>query len=315
MNPQYRHPLALVMAATLLAWSGAAHAQSSDDAVPPSPAIAPVPNIAYAGNIVSATGTLPERLAVFADCEDGRERIPGVVDAAAYRIELPPAVVCHVNLGEQEWAADVQTVFDASIAIPQTMLVYPAQVPQPDIAQELIAMGAQDRALRQAWAGGQRSAAFQKKMASEDRVRQHRLRQIVTTKGWPTISMVGAEAANEAWLLAQHCPPAQLKHWAVFMRAAANQHEIRLANLASSLDRVRVNEKRPQIYGTQYHTRKDGKIQFYRIEDIANIDRRRLEMGMSSFAYLQAQLARPAAAPTPAPAPAPAPTPPTATSP
>nr|GEU28629.1 hypothetical protein [Tanacetum cinerariifolium] len=99
------------------------------------------------------------------------------------------------------------------------------------------------------------------------------------------------------------------------MRAAANRHEIKLANLATSLDRVRVNEKRPQIYGTQYHTRKDGKIQFYRIEDIANIDRRRLEMGMSSFAYLQEQLAKPPAAPAPASPPPGSPTPPTATSP
>jgi hypothetical protein len=312
MNSPHRHPLALLMAAALLALTSAAHAQTdnpakTDDqaAAPPvtpvTPATPPTPPIPYAGKIVSATGTLPENLGVFADCEDGRERILGQVDADTYRIDLPPALVCHINLGEAQWASDSQPVFDASVAIPQTMLVYPSQVPEPDIARELVAMGAQDRALRQAWAGGERSAAVQKKMAAEDRVRQRRLRQIVTTKGWPMISMVGAEAANEAWLLAQHCPPAQLKHWAVFMRAAAN--------LAASLDRGRFNETRPQIYGTQYHTRKDSKIQFYRIEDIANIDRRRLEMGMSSFAYLQEQLAKP-----PAP-PAPAPTPPTATSP
>jgi hypothetical protein len=262
-------------------------ARADDIAVP---AVEPVP---YSGKIVSATGTAPEKLGVFADCQDGRERIVGTVDADTYRLDLPPAILCTITVGEQDWAADVQPVYDARTAIAQTMLVYPRAIPQPELAQELIEMGAQDRALRQAWNGGQRDAAFLKKMATDDRKLQRRLRQIVTTKGWPTISMVGAEAANEAWLVAQHAPQAQLKHWAIFMRAAANKHEIKLSNLATSLDRVRLFEKRPQIYGTQYHVEQDGAIQIYPIEDFANVDARRFEMGMSSLAQYQAQLVKP----------------------
>jgi hypothetical protein len=276
------HSLAIAVALsfTTIAWA-------DDIAVP---AVEPVP---YSGKIVSATGTVPEKLDVFADCQDGRERIVGTVDADIYRIDLPPSVLCNITVGEQDWAADAQPVYDARTAIAQTMLVYPRAVPQPDLAQELIEMGAQDRALRLALNGGQRDAAFLKKMAADDRKLQRRLRQIVTTKGWPTISMVGAEAANEAWLVAQHAPQAQLKHWAVFMRAAANKHEIKLSNLATSLDRVRLFEKRPQIYGTQYHVEQDGAIQIYPIEDFSNVDARRLEMGMSSLAEYQAQLVRP----------------------
>lgn len=284
-----------LVAALLLAASCAAFAQDTVPTPPPveAPAPAVVPPVSYSGKIVSATGTVPEKLGVFADCQDGRERIQGKVDADVYAVDLPPAVLCNVTVGEQDWAADVQPVYDARTAIAQTMLVYPRAVPQPDLAQELIGMGAQDRAMRRAWAGGRRDAAFQKKMAADDRKLQRRLRQIVTTKGWPTISMVGAEAANEAWLVAQHAPQAQLKHWAVFMRAAANKHEIKLSNLATSLDRVRMFEKRPQIYGTQYHVEKDGTIQIYPIEDYANVDVRRLEMGMSSLAEYQALLAKP----------------------
>jgi hypothetical protein len=299
MNSKLTPPPHRFFAALLLAVSCAAFAQDTAQTpvTPPTPVAdetpAPtVPPIPYSGKIVSATGTLPEKLSVFADCKDGRERIQGKVDAGVYAIDLPPAIVCTITLGEQDWAADVQPVYDARTALAQTMLVYPRAVPQPDIAGELIEMGAQDRAQRQAWAGGQRDAAFQKKMAADERKRQRRLRQIVTTKGWPTISMVGAEAANEAWLLAQHAPPAQLKHWVIFMRAAANQHQIKLANLASSLDRVRMYEKRPQIYGSQYTVEKDGAIQIYPIEDFANVDQRRLEMGMPTLADYQAQLAQ-----------------------
>lgn len=290
MNSTTLKSLAPGIAAVLLSLAGTARAD--DTPVPaPAPAATPIP---YAGKIVSPTGALPERAAIFADCQDGGERISGQVETGSYRIDLPPAIACTVIVGAPEWEADPQLVVDAGTAIPQTMMMYPLPVPLPDIARELIDMGAQDRAWRQAWAGGRRDAAFQKKMAADDRKRQRRLRQIITTRGWPAISMVGAEAANEAWLVAQHAPPAQLKHWSVFMRAAAVKHEIRLFNLATTLDRVRMFEKRPQIYGTQYSTRKDGAIQFYPIEDIANIDQRRLEMGMSTFARLKAQLAQPA---------------------
>lgn len=286
MNSTRRQPIA-VAALLFAALTGTARAE---DTPAPTPAIQSIP---YSGKIVSATGTVPEQAAIFADCQDGSERIHGQIEADTYRLDLPPAVTCTVVLGDTDWEADAQLVSDAATAIPQTMLIYPLPVPQPEIARELIEMGAQDRAVRQAWAAGKRDAASEKKFAADDRKRQRRLRQIITTKGWPTISMVGAEAANEAWLVAQHAPPAQLKHWAVFMRAAAARQEIKLVNLATTLDRVRMYEKRPQIYGTQYSTREDGAIQFYRIEDIANIDKRRLEMGMSTFAALQAQLAKP----------------------
>ena len=292
MNALNIKSLAPIFGAALLSLAGAARAAPADDTPAPAPIIEPIP---YSGKIVSATGTLPDQLTVFADCQDGSERIAGTIDADTYRVALPPAVTCTVSLEQAQWAADVQQVVDASTAVPQTMLVYPRAVPEPDIARELIAMGAEDRALREAWAAGKRDAAFQKKAVAGDRQRQRRLRQIITTRGWPTISMVGGEAANEAWLIAQHAPPAQRKHWVVFMRAAAVKHEIRLSNLATSLDRVRMDEKRPQIYGTQYSTRKDGAIQFYPIEDIAHIDQRRLAMGLSTFAWLQAQLAQPPA--------------------
>lgn len=292
MNPPRTHPItaALLLFAAL---TGTGATAGADDTPAPAPVTA-APAIAYTGKIVSSSGTLPEKAAISAECEGATEAIAGRIEADTYHLDLPPAVRCTVVLGATAWEADRQPVFDAATAIPQTMLIYPLPVALPDIARELIEMGAQDRAARQAWAAGQRDAASQKKMVAGDRKRQRRLRQIITTKGWPMMSTVGAVAANEAWLLAQHAPPAQLKHWSVFMRVAANKHEIRLSNLATTLDRVRMIEKRPQIYGTQYSTREDGAIQFYPIEDIARIDQRRLEMGLSTFAHLKTQLAQPA---------------------
>ena len=154
MNSTRRHPIA---AAALLFAALTGTARAEDTPAPP-PAIQPIP---YSGKIVSATGTLPEKAAIFADCQDGSERIHGRIEADTYRLDLPPAVTCTVALGDTDWEADTQLVFDAATAIAQTMLMYPLPVPQPEIARELIEMGAQDRAVRQAWAGGQRDAAFE----------------------------------------------------------------------------------------------------------------------------------------------------------
>lgn len=237
---------------------------------------------------MSATRRLPEKLAVFADCAE-LARIHGVISNDRYELALPQGVQCSVIVGEQDWEADVQDVFDVRTAVPLTMLVYPSAVREPEIAEELIDMGRQDNALRHAWAEHASDAAFIKRAEAEDRARQLRLRQIITTRGWPTFSKVGAQAANAAWLVAQHARPAQLKHWLVFMRAAAARHEIKLANVATTIDRVRVNEQRKQVYGTQYKRGNDGAIMLYPIEDPANLDARRYNMGMSSHAlYLDA---------------------------
>lgn len=282
--PTFRRPSLLSgLAALLLALPLAVHA---DDAV--------TPPVAFSGKIVSAQGALPDQLTVTADCEDDHPPITGQVSGDAYLIELPPAVSCTVTLAAQEWASAPQRVFDASNAVAQTMLVYPRQVREPELAKELADMAQQERALQRTGSstdsqiGAQRDAATVKRLASKERALQRRLRQIITTKGWPTISMVGAEAASDAWFVAQHAPPAQLKHWLIFMRAAARQHEIEPANLAATIDRVRTNTGKPQLYGTQYRLLADGDVEFLPIEDSANLDARRYSMGMSSHAlYLQ----------------------------
>lgn len=62
------------------------------------------------------------------------------------------------------------------------------------IADELIAMAQADQAVR-------RGEAFD---SGVDRRNTERLREVVSQIGWPTISKVGKEASQDAWLLAQH---------------------------------------------------------------------------------------------------------------
>lgn len=49
-------------------------------------------------------------------------------------------------------------------------------------------------------------------------------------------------------------------------------------------DRVRVNEGKPTLYGTQFYRNPEGVMTCYLVEDPANLDKRRKAMGLEPFA-------------------------------
>ncbi|MEV6863790.1 DUF6624 domain-containing protein [Streptosporangium subroseum] len=55
------------------------------------------------------------------------------------------------------------------------------------------------------------------------------------------------------------------------------------SDLAYLIDRVRVGEKRPQLYGTQYHA-PDGALVPRPIEDREHLDERRAQVGLEPHA-------------------------------
>lgn len=102
--------------------------------------------------------------------------------------------------------------------------------------------------------------------------------------GWPGKSLVGDEAAMAAWLLVQHAdaqPEFQeicldLLTKAVKNKDAEGQH------LAYLTDRVRIKQGKMQLFGTQF--RGNGKNAVPApIEDEANVDVRRKQLGMSTM--------------------------------
>lgn len=109
-----------------------------------------------------------------------------------------------------------------------------------------------------------------------------RMKEIVDAMGWPTISKVGPEISNQAWLLVQHADHdlAFQKHCLELMKNAP-EGEVSKRNMAFLEDRIRVNERKRQLYGTQFH----GEGESYGprpIEDPENVDKRRAEMGMET---------------------------------
>jgi hypothetical protein len=143
--------------------------------------------------------------------------------------------------------------------------------------------------------------------------RQALLRQILAEHGWPGISLAGEDGATGAWLVAQHADMdvAFQRECLTLLEAAHRRGDVPGKHLAYLTDRVRVNEGRPQVYGTQGSPTYDDATR-------AAVNARRKHLGLKSMeetaretgrmleqAYRRAAAGKPAASEeTPKPVPA-----------
>jgi hypothetical protein len=117
------------------------------------------------------------------------------------------------------------------------------------------------------------------------------LGNLVTTRGWPGRTLVGEEAAQAAWLLAQHADhdPGLQRAFLDALRSAVAQGEASPAHLSYLEDRVRVHAGQPQVYGTQFTVTGD-EFGPFPIEDPQRLDERRAEAGLEPFAAYEARM-------------------------
>ena len=132
-----------------------------------------------------------------------------------------------------------------------------------------------------------RKAEFDRLGAAMERVdseNTQRLEEIIDRYGWPTHALVGKDGANAAWLLVQHAdlsPKFQRK--CLDLMAKAPRDQINLGDLAYLTDRVLLAEGKKQVYGTQF-TLVNGKCKPRPLEDEANVDKRRKDVGLEPLA-------------------------------
>jgi hypothetical protein len=159
------------------------------------------------------------------------------------------------------------------------------------LRQELIAMGRADQEARDGldMQAAQDSARL-RRMLELDSANSRRLRDLVQKHGWPRKSVVGEEAAQAAFLVVQHSPlRAFQKDMLALLRAAAERDDASRSDVALLVDRVRTQEGKPQLYGTQFQIRADTLMP-HEIEDPAGLDARREEMGLAPMADYVARL-------------------------
>lgn len=156
----------------------------------------------------------------------------------------------------------------------------------PKLRLKLIAMAKADQNMRNNAMrnGGAWDDSLDKKHTNE-------LKRIIAQHGWPTIPMVGVEASNDAWLIAQHADhDRQFQKECLSLLKSLPPDVISLHNIAYLEDRLLVAENKPQLYGTQFQG-KGKNLRPQPIADEQNVDKRRKQMNLMSMAeYKQLML-------------------------
>ena len=140
---------------------------------------------------------------------------------------------------------------------------------QPFI-DSLQVMAARDMAVRT----GELSEERWKEMAAVDSANTAQLKRLIAQYGFPTWSLVGYAVSSQAWQIAQHSNPVFLGEFLKSYRKAVNENDAEKRKLALMEDRYRMNEGRPQLYGSQLF----GHDAFFPIANIDGVDARRHAM-------------------------------------
>jgi hypothetical protein len=131
------------------------------------------------------------------------------------------------------------------------------------------------------------------RMTDLDKVHSARLKEIVTKYGWPGRTLVGTEAAASAWLMLQHADyDVAFQRMCLELIKKMPPCEVENSQFAELTDRVLLNEGKKQLYGTMPVRTKDGTLVPKPIEDEANVDKRRAELGLQPLAEYMRRLAR-----------------------
>jgi hypothetical protein len=151
-----------------------------------------------------------------------------------------------------------------------------ADVLCPEAAQELISMGFADQEYRKKLMNGKEEWD-----PAIDFANSKKLKEIVSSIGWPTISKVGMLANNFAWLIIQHSKDSDFQHEALeAMKIAAESQDNPLKQIAYLEDRIMCIASNQQKYGTQFQMVPDGPPTLVKIIDPENVNARRLKMDL-----------------------------------
>ena len=171
-------------------------------------------------------------------------------------------------------------------------------VKRPALRRELLKRVEQDQAIRNELISKgveHPDKAILARMKAIDSANTKRVGAIVRQYGWPTPELVGRDGAEAAFLLVQHADLAFQKEMLPLVEKAYRSGGLSGQSYALLLDRVLVGEGKPQVYGTQakrFEEWKGREPALEPIEDEANVDRRRAEVGLFPLSEYREMLRR-----------------------
>jgi hypothetical protein len=113
-----------------------------------------------------------------------------------------------------------------------------------------------------------------------------RLREILSTHGWPHQDLVGTDGADAAWLIVQHAigEPDLQRQALLLLQEHAALERIPAWHCAYLEDRIAMYEDRPQRYGTQWLDDPiDGRIRPWSLAEPDRVNELRASVGLDSM--------------------------------
>ncbi len=170
-----------------------------------------------------------------------------------------------------------RTATGQNIVVATDWPVYDLSPEVVDIRQQLRTMAEEDQAARQKkWIDSKEIEQLSEKDKPE-------LEAIYARYGWPKLSVFGAQASNDFWLLVQHQPLLLQKRMLSPMKAEVDAGEASKENYAYLFDRVQIGEGKPQHWGTQAKC-DNGRAILSPIDgDAAQVEQARKEIGLDTL--------------------------------
>lgn len=171
-------------------------------------------------------------------------------------------------------------------------------VKEPALRRELLERVKQDQAIRNELISKgveNPDKVVLARMRAIDAENTERVRAIVKRYGWPGPELVGRDGAEAAFLIVQHADHAFQKEMLPLVEKAYRGGGLSGQSYALLLDRVLVGEGKPQVYGTQAKRFEEWKWRepaLEPIEDEANVDKRRAEVGLPPLSEYREMLKR-----------------------
>lgn len=119
-----------------------------------------------------------------------------------------------------------------------------------------------------------------KKINHQDSGNLAKVKNIINNYGWIGPTKIGEQGSSTIFLVIQHADSLTQASYLPVMRVAVKKGDARSQDLALLEDRVLTKQGKEQLYGSQIRIDSTGKYSFFPIKDEANVNKRRLKMGL-----------------------------------
>ncbi|MDX9855156.1 MAG: hypothetical protein RBS81_15345 [Tenuifilaceae bacterium] len=138
-----------------------------------------------------------------------------------------------------------------------------------------------NEALEKFGRGSEELDFFWETIAKQDSINEKEVIEIIETRGWVGISLVGKKGNTALWLIIQHAPVEIEEKYLPLLRESVLKGESMGHHLAMLEDRINMYKGLPQVYGSQITTDTEtGKYVLYKLIDPEYVNQRRKEIGL-----------------------------------